>query len=484
MTELLIALSAGAVVVVTEPVTVALLRRSAAIDIPGLRSSHTVPTPRGGGAPIAAGLVVAAVLMHSAPSAAFGVAVVLFAAIGFAEDLYGLSVGQRLALQCSAGIVVACLLVSPVQSVPAKLAVFVAVGAIWIAGVVNVFNFMDGVNGISAAHALIGGVAFACFGAWRADPFLIAAGGAVAACALAFLPWNAFRARVFLGDVGSYTLGAALAVLAGYAVLHGVPAEAAISPLALYLADTVWTLQRRIRGGERWFEGHRTHTYQRWCDVGWSHQRVTVVSAAATVLLCLLGAASLTGQPALRAAADVAGAGLLAIYLRSPELLVRRQSQPEPVLDAHAHSDPLLPAGDRRTAGPVVGAGRNMGGRRGPGDRADRHAQPPHRPGATRLPGRDPAPRTPGRLPGDPHLAVRDAQRGRGPEDRWPSELHDQQRAAGRTVLRTRRHGGRIVTHLLLHRRGLAAGQVEAGPAGRRDPRPVARHFCRARRAD
>jgi UDP-N-acetylmuramyl pentapeptide phosphotransferase/UDP-N-acetylglucosamine-1-phosphate transferase len=121
--------------------------------------------------------------------------------------------------------------------------------------------------------------------------------------------------------VGSYTLGAAVAVLAAYAVLHHVPVEAAIGPLALYLADTAWTLQRRIRAGERWFEGHRTHIYQRWCDVGWSHQRVTVVSAAGTATLCLLGAVSLTGNPALRATADLAGAGLLAIYLGSPALM-------------------------------------------------------------------------------------------------------------------------------------------------------------------
>jgi UDP-GlcNAc:undecaprenyl-phosphate GlcNAc-1-phosphate transferase len=326
--SVLTGLSAGVVVVVTEPVMIALLRRAAAVDMPGLRSSHTVPTPRGGGAPVTAGLVVAAAAMHSVPSAAFGIAVAMFAAIGFAEDLCGLSVGERLMLQCCAAIVVACLLVSPVQMSAAAT----AVAAVWVAGVVNAFNFMDGVNGISAAHALIGGVAYGCLGAWRTDPFLITAGAAVAAVALAFLPWNAVRARVFLGDVGSYGLGAALAVLAAYAVLHGVPAEAAIAPLALYLADTAWTLQRRIRAGERWLEPHRTHIYQRWCDAGWSHQRVTVVSAAATTALCLLGAASLAGDPALRVAADLAGAGLLATYLRSPALLARGVTQPELVL--------------------------------------------------------------------------------------------------------------------------------------------------------
>ena len=222
MIGLLTALSAGAIVIVTEPATIALLRRVSAIDVPGLRSSHTVPTPRGGGAAIAAGLVVAALLLHSAPAAAFGIAVVIFAAIGLAEDLYGLSVGQRVALQCSASVVVACLLVSLVQPTSARFAVLAAVGAVWIAGVVNVFNFMDGVNGISAAHALIGGVAYACLGAWRGDPFLVAAGAAVAACALAFLPRNTRARSAFQGRKAS----AQAATAAPAATRNGSPRQA------------------------------------------------------------------------------------------------------------------------------------------------------------------------------------------------------------------------------------------------------------------
>jgi UDP-N-acetylmuramyl pentapeptide phosphotransferase/UDP-N-acetylglucosamine-1-phosphate transferase len=129
---------------------------------------------------------------------------------------------------------------------------------------------------------------------------------------------------VFLGDAGSYALGAALAILAAYAVRDGIPVEAALGPLVLYIADTAWTLQRRIRTGEQWLEPHRTHVYQRWCDAGWSHQRVTVTAAATTVLLSLLGAASLTGDPVLRGAADLAGLAIIATYLRSPALLARR----------------------------------------------------------------------------------------------------------------------------------------------------------------
>jgi UDP-N-acetylmuramyl pentapeptide phosphotransferase/UDP-N-acetylglucosamine-1-phosphate transferase len=164
---------------------------------------------------------------------------------------------------------------------------------------------------------------YACLAGCRHDGFGVAAGLALAAGAGAFLPWNAVGARVFLGDVGSYSIGAALAVLAVRLIADGAPAEAVAGPVALYLADVAWTLQRRVRRGERWLEPHRTHVYQRWCDAGWSHQEVTLLTCALTVLLCLLGVAGMLGGPALRATADLAGLGVLAVYLGSPGLFAR-----------------------------------------------------------------------------------------------------------------------------------------------------------------
>ena len=319
----------GAVVAAAEAVTVPLLRRAAIIDVPGHRSSHTIPTPRGGGIPVAAGLLVAAALIRGANAAVFGFAVAAFGLLGFAEDLRGLPPGRRLIWQAAGSATVAVVLVSGLAEPTVTVVLLAVLCAAWITGFVNAFNFMDGVNGISGAHALIAGVVYAGLGWWQHDGFMVPAGAAVAASALAFLPWNAGRARVFLGDAGSYTLGAALATLAAYAVLAGIPVEAVLGPLVLYLADTAWTLQRRIRAGERWLEAHRTHVYQKWCDVGWSHQRVTVTAAATTVLLSLLGAASLAGDPALRAAADLAGMGVVLAYLRSPALLARRVARAE-----------------------------------------------------------------------------------------------------------------------------------------------------------
>jgi UDP-GlcNAc:undecaprenyl-phosphate/decaprenyl-phosphate GlcNAc-1-phosphate transferase len=330
----------GIVVLATEPLTIPLLRRLAAIDIPGLRSSHTIPTPRGGGLPIVVGLLVAVALIRGAPAVPFGVAVGFFGALGFVDDLRALTAIRRLVLQCVGSAGIATLLISPLHLPAALLAALTLVTAVWLMGFVNAFNFMDGVNGISGAHAVIAGVAYACFGQWRQDPFLVAMGLAVAVAALAFLPWNAVRARVFLGDVGSYALGAALAVLAVTAVIQGVPPEAALGPLALYVADTAWTLQRRVRAGERWTQAHRTHTYQRWCDVGWTHPEVALVTAATTILVSLLGAVSLTGDPALRLGSDLAALAVLAVYLRSPSLFGHPGLGPQPGRseppDAHA----------------------------------------------------------------------------------------------------------------------------------------------------
>src|ERR1017187_1748859 len=178
LTAVLAAGSCGAFVVAAEPVTIPLLQRAAAIDVPGLRSSHTVPTPRGGGAPIAVGLILAGL--------PFAATVAVFGAIGFTDDLRGLSAGRRLLLQSAGSAAVAGLLVLRTDMpIAAKLTAAVVL-MVWVIGFVNAFNFMDGVNGISAAHAAIGGAAYACLGAWHHDAFLVPVGAAVAVGALAF----------------------------------------------------------------------------------------------------------------------------------------------------------------------------------------------------------------------------------------------------------------------------------------------------------
>lgn len=307
-----------------QPVVMRLLRRAGSVDVPGTRSSHHIPTLRGGGIAVVLGVLLGISLIPHGIWLPLVFAVASFSAIGLAEDLKGLSVRSRLLLQSLAALGVATLLLLADTPTVAPAAVLLI--ALWITGYVNAFNFMDGINGISGAHAVVGGATFAFLGFWYADLSLQGAGATLAAGGLAFLPWNAVRAKVFLGDVGSYAIGAGLAVSAAYAVLLGVPVEASIAPLALYLADTTWTLQRRIRAGEEWTRPHRSHVYQRLGDLGWTHVQVTVFTAALGVLLCLLGAVSLVASWQLRLLADVLAVGAVTGYLASPRWLAPRRA--------------------------------------------------------------------------------------------------------------------------------------------------------------
>jgi UDP-N-acetylmuramyl pentapeptide phosphotransferase/UDP-N-acetylglucosamine-1-phosphate transferase len=318
-------LAALAVGLLLQPVVLRLMIAAAVIDTPCERSSHAIPTPRGGGVAVTAA-AAAGLFLGRAPLAIV-VALLLFAAIGLLEDLRGVPVATRLALQAGAGLAAGLLLVPAPLAGPVGMVAVLAV-AVWLTGYANAFNFMDGVNGISAVHAALAGAVYTVVGLRYGLPAVAAAGAVAAAAAVTFLPWNAGRARIFLGDVGSYGLGGLLGAVAVYGLLHGLPVEAAVAPLALYLADTGWTLARRWYRGEPWYRPHRTHAYQRLTDLGWSHQRVTAVTAATSAAVCACGlAAAGSGAPA-RIALGALAVVVLAAYLAAPSMLGGQPDRP------------------------------------------------------------------------------------------------------------------------------------------------------------
>jgi hypothetical protein len=159
----------------------------AVIDRPGERSSHTIPTPRGGG--VATVLAITTGLLLVPGAAILVVPLTLFAAIGLVEDLWGVPVFLRLAVQ----IGVACPASAAIAAFAGAAGIVVISAAVWFTAYVNAFSFMDGINGISALSAVLAGVVHAVLGLAYDRPLFTTAGAVVAAAAATFLPWNLAR---------------------------------------------------------------------------------------------------------------------------------------------------------------------------------------------------------------------------------------------------------------------------------------------------
>ena len=315
------ALVALAVTAAACPLLVGALRRLQVVDRPNGRSSHDTPTPRGGGLAVAAGALVGLALVDPLSlqwRGALLLAAVGFGVLGLVEDLRGVPALRRLGLQLLVAAALLPVLLDGLRGPVAWRLVFGAGVLLWLVSYVNAFNFMDGINGVSAAQAAVAGVAWWAVGRAAEVPVLAAGGLIVAGAAAGFAPFNFPRAQIFLGDVGSYLLGAWLAVLVVIGLRGGLPLEAAVAPVLLYLADTGSTIVRRVRGREAWYEPHRHHAYQRLVIAGWSHTRTTLFVAGLVAACSLLGAASLADSPALRAAADVGLVAVVAFYLSAP----------------------------------------------------------------------------------------------------------------------------------------------------------------------
>jgi UDP-GlcNAc:undecaprenyl-phosphate/decaprenyl-phosphate GlcNAc-1-phosphate transferase len=308
------------------PAVLALLRRGRVLDAPNHRSLHRTPTPRGAGLAPAVGCLCALALTPAAGTnarAALGIVGVAFGAIGLAEDLHGIPPLRRLALHVLAAAVGLRWLLVSLRG-PLVWQVVFGVGVlVWIVAYVNAFNFMDGINGISAAQATIAGAGWCALGLWRGAPGLAAAGAILAGACLGFAPFNFPKARVFLGDTGSYFLGAWMAVTVVIGLRAGLSPEAVIFPVAIYLADTSSTIVSRLRRGERWYEPHREHVYQRLCISGWSHTCTTATVSGFIALVTVLGFVSESGRLAVRIPADAAALALLVVYLGAPRLVSR-----------------------------------------------------------------------------------------------------------------------------------------------------------------
>jgi UDP-N-acetylmuramyl pentapeptide phosphotransferase/UDP-N-acetylglucosamine-1-phosphate transferase len=301
------------------------LGRRAILDRPVERSSHREPVPRGGGIAVVPVLVAAWLALAGLGAAPPGTVAIAAAAAALAllswlDDLRGLAVGLRLLGHVAA--VAAGLLMLPdgavFQGVLPPLLDRVATALLWV-WFVNLFNFMDGIDGITGVEAAtLGlGVALVDAGAGIAGDGSAGLALCIAAGAVAFLRWNWHKATLFLGDIGSVPLGYLLAWLLLGLAARGLWAPALILPL-YYLADASLTLCRRLWRRERFWQAHRQHFYQRALAPDGDHGAVALlVLAGDALLLALAGLAVWQPLTALALALLVVAGMLIALERRA-----------------------------------------------------------------------------------------------------------------------------------------------------------------------
>jgi UDP-GlcNAc:undecaprenyl-phosphate GlcNAc-1-phosphate transferase len=277
-----------------------------ALDEPNARSLHARPVPRTGGI---------AVLLGAAVALGFGAAqlwlpmalAAALAVVSFVDDLHRLPTTLRLAAHLGAAGALAWYVLSPMH--PVELAVLIAA----LAWITNLYNFMDGSDGVAGGMAVIGFAGYATAAWLSGNAALTALSIALSAASLGFLAYNFHPARIFLGDVGSIPLGflaAALGVIGWQAEVW--PLWFPLLVFGPFVGDATITLLKRAARGERVWQAHRDHYYQRLVRMGFGH-RGTAYAGYVAMLVC--SAAALLGRtqpPAFQALAFAGASAFLA----------------------------------------------------------------------------------------------------------------------------------------------------------------------------
>ena len=243
------------------------------LDVPNDRSLHERPVPRTGGVGLMLAAAVTLLAFGGGPKAIVVPAVAL-AGVFLLEDVNSLPVLPRFIAQLAAAIGFLAM------TGPYAIWLFplLVVGIVWSA---NLYNFMDGSNGLAGGMALIGFAAYAIAAAAEGDAELALLAAVIAGAAAGFLVWNFDPARIFLGDAGSIPLGflaAAIGVLGWHRGLWPFWFPALV--FATFIVDSGLTLAKRIVHRENPFQAHRSHYYQRLIRMGWSHRRLALSAYA------------------------------------------------------------------------------------------------------------------------------------------------------------------------------------------------------------
>lgn len=309
-------------------VIVLLARRYALLhnvmDSPNPRSSHSIPTPRGGGISIAVTSLMAILLLTATDRVTIGIGLALFAGgcaiavVGWLDDRHRLGVGLRLSIHAVSAIWAIVMLgglpllrIGPIElASPSVLSPLAAVAIMWVT---NLFNFMDGIDGIA-------GVQTVCMGLGGGSLLLLTGETGLAYCmfilgaaALGFLMLNWHPAKIFMGDVGSGFIGFYIATVAVASEnASAVPLLLWVMMMAVFVVDATATLVYRTIERHPWSEAHRTHVYQLAVRSGLSHDRVALTVGAVD---CALIGIAYVGMRLPDLAGIIAGMTLAAVFV-------------------------------------------------------------------------------------------------------------------------------------------------------------------------
>ena len=266
------------------------------IDIPNARSSHSVPTPRGGGVAIVLSFLIALPVLAWTDAVAWPMALALLGAggwiaiIGFLDDHGHIAARWRL-LAHFGGAIWALFWIggmAPINLFGHEFSLGwlgYVIGAFYLVWMLNLYNFMDGIDGLASVEAICACVG-ACLVYWIAGHTSLAIAPLVLAMAvLGFLVWNFPPAKIFMGDAGSGFLGIALAVMSLYAAwTNPLFLWAWLILLGVFIVDATFTLIRRLLRGDKVYEAHRSHGYQYASRKYGSHRAITLAIAAINLL--------------------------------------------------------------------------------------------------------------------------------------------------------------------------------------------------------
>ena len=255
-----------------------------AMDMPNIRSLHVAPVPRVGGLVLVSAFLLAWLWLPER-NAILLLLLALLALLSYVDDRSDLPVALRLISQLAA----AALFV--VLQLDFESMALIIVAVLWIAWCANLYNFMDGADGLAGGMALFGFSAYGLAAAIAGNPNLSFACFAVAAASAGFLLFNFPPAKTFMGDAGSIPLG----FLAGAAGLLGWqqqiwPMWFPVAVFSPFIVDATVTLMKRLLRSERVWRAHRDHYYQRLVRMGWSHRRLAL---SEYVLMAAVGASAI-----------------------------------------------------------------------------------------------------------------------------------------------------------------------------------------------